>query len=794
MPVTNKAAENVSATAYLRPSFHRLRSLWMIAALLFGFVMASTFALAQDADAAAAGTWVGAIEIPGSPLDVQVTLSLDAGSWSGSIDIPAQGAVGIPLVPVTVDGAAVTFTIEGVPGAPTFTGEVSGDALTGTFVQGGQEFPFSLTRAAAAATGETGPPEDAQSSEYVDPEGRFTVQVPTGWTASDAGDYVRVAGPDGGLAIDLMVRPTSDPNAAIDAAWELIDTDAALEAVQQMEPPSEPGVDRTLLINYDVGDRNQIFQAMAQVVGDETYVMLVQAELGELQRRGAQLQIVATSFDITAVEAADLSSAQAQAVATIDQEFSTFVREAMATFSIPGASLAIVQGGEVVYLEGFGVTRAGSEEPVTPTTQMMIGSTGKTMTAMLVASLVDDGIIGWDTAVVDVLPSFAVADEELTPQITFRNLLCACTGVPRRDFELAFNYDELTAEAVIESLQGFEFFTDFGEAFQYSNQLVAAAGYAAAAATGASYGALQGGYRSALEQRVLAPIGMPNTTLDFGTVTARDEHATPHQLNVETGVYEPIDLSVEELLVPVGPAGVHWSTANDMARYLLTLLAGGVAPSGERVVSEQNLQVTWQPQVQISASESYGLGWIVSEYRGLDLLSHGGNTLGFTSEMLLVPSADLGIVLVANAQGANLFTTAVTSRLLELVYDQPAEAPAQMAFQAEQMEESLVEGREQLVDRVPLVDALSYMGAYTNPVLGVVSLHLEDSQLWLDVGEWSAQVRPRLNREGAFESFVLYGPPLTGLPLRFTTGEDDEVSFVVGDGLISYTFERLGRD
>src|SRR5690606_22596971 len=124
---------------------------------------------------------------------------------------------------------------------------------------------------------------------------------------------------------------------------------------------------------------------------------------------------------------------------------------------------------------------------ITPDTHMMIGSTGKTMTALLVAGLVDDGVIDWDTPVIEVLPRFAVADEELSRTITFRNLLCACTGVPRRDLELAFNYDELSAEAVVESLRSFEFFTAFGEAFQYSNQLVATAGYAAAAAAGAPY-------------------------------------------------------------------------------------------------------------------------------------------------------------------------------------------------------------------------------------------------------------------------------------------------------------------
>lgn len=750
---------------------------------------ATSIGHAQEVAQDAAGTWVGAIEIPGSPLGVQVTLSAEGDDWSGTIDIPAQGAVGAPLDAVTVDGDDVSFAIAGVPGAPTFTGTVSDDAITGTFTQAGQSFPFSLARPDEAADDDAG--AGAQASEYSDPQGRFSLQVPAGWTATEHDGFVRVEGPEGGIRVDVVVSEEGDPESAVAQAWTLTEPDTTLEPFQTLEPPSDPGVDRTVVMNYDVGDPSQIYQAVAQVVGDETYVLLVYGELGMLQRRNAQLQIVATSFEITSVEDVDLSGVEPRPVAGLVDEFEAFVTSTMDAYSVPGASIAIVQGGEVVYTEGFGVTEAGDGEPVTPATQMMIGSTGKTMTSMLIASLVDDGIIDWDTPVVDVLPRFAVADEELTPQITFRNLLCACTGVPRRDVELAFNYDELSAEAVVESLREFEFFTDFGEAFQYSNQLVATAGYAAAAAAGAPYGQLYEGYVEALDERVLEPIGMEHTTLDFDEVKEAGEYALPHQLSLESGEYEPIDLSFEELLVPVGPAGAHWSTAEDMARYLQTVLNVGVAPDGDRVVSEENLLVTWEPQVPISATDSYALGWIVSDYHGLPMLSHGGNTIGFTSEFLFLPEADLGIVVVANAQVANPFTGAVTARLLELVYDQPAEIQAQTDFQVEQIEQRLTEQREQLVDRVPLADALRYFGAYSNPALGEVSLRLEDGQLMLDAGEWSMKVRPYLDREGEFESYVTYGAPLSGLTLRLMTDDEGAQTMVLGDGIVSYTFERL---
>lgn len=148
--------------------------------------------------------------------------------------------------------------------------------------------------------------------------------------------------------------------------------------------------------------------------------------------------------------------------------------------------VAVVQGGEVRLLRGFGIRALGSDAPVTPDTRLMIGSVGKTMTTLLMARLVEEGRLSWDQPVRSVLPGFAVADPELSETITVQNLVCACSGVPRRDMEFLFNAETLDAEAVIASLAGFEFFTGFGEAFQYSNQLVATGGWVAAAADGAA--------------------------------------------------------------------------------------------------------------------------------------------------------------------------------------------------------------------------------------------------------------------------------------------------------------------
>lgn len=118
-------------------------------------VLAGVMAHAAQAPASsAAGAWAGQISLPPGPLAIAVVLNADpSGAWSGTIDIPAQGAKGLKLANIVVDGRAVAFAIAGVPGDPRFAGTLSddGQAIAGTFSQGGATFGFALKRGALPA-------------------------------------------------------------------------------------------------------------------------------------------------------------------------------------------------------------------------------------------------------------------------------------------------------------------------------------------------------------------------------------------------------------------------------------------------------------------------------------------------------------------------------------------------------------------------------------------------------------------------------------------------------------------
>ena len=110
---------------------------------------------AQDA---VAGRWEGAITIAGARLGIAVVFTADGPGYKASIDIPQQGAMGLSLTAVRVDGAKVHFELPAGPGLAVFDGERSGDAIKGTFAQGGAAGTFDLARGVAAPVVPPSPP------------------------------------------------------------------------------------------------------------------------------------------------------------------------------------------------------------------------------------------------------------------------------------------------------------------------------------------------------------------------------------------------------------------------------------------------------------------------------------------------------------------------------------------------------------------------------------------------------------------------------------------------------------
>ena len=738
-----------------------------------------------------AGQYEGMLSVAGMELAIIVSLTTSAEGYTGTIDIPQQGAAGLPLHDIRVEAPSVHFEMLEGHGLAVFDGELGeGGAITGAFTQSGVEGAFSL--APVQMAGERAPIAEPAtpglSDSYTDPAGRFSVPIPTNWKLIEGDGFVLLMDPEESIKMYIVVIPNADLEQATVDAWKRVDPAFAVPIDETIEPPPGSGVDRILVTNYDTGDIDRVVQAVGQAKNGDAYLILVDGELAGLQRRNAQVTIVGSGFKILSVEETDLSTVDPLPITDeIIASLEEFIAKYMNVFGIPGAAIGIVENGELVYAKGFGVADPPTGAPMTPDTSLMIGSTSKSLTTMMMGTLVDDGIMTWDTPAIELYPDFKVKDPVLTEKITMRNLVCACTGVPRRDLELLFNAAEQSAEDTVAVLADFEFFTDFGEAFQYSNQMVATAGYIAGDAAEGGSADLETEYEAAMQQRVLNPIGMADTTVSFDKVLARGRFATPHALTLDNN-YIPIPVESEAVLIPVAPAGLFWSTLEDMARYMITELNEGVAPDGVRVVSRENLQETWKPQIALSNEASYGLGWIVSKYKGQPIISHGGNTIGFTSGFNFLPGKGLGVIVLTNGRATNLFNEGVAGRLLELLYAQPAETAQNLDFYVEQMAKDTAELMSKIQNDIDGAAVEPYLGRYSNPALGEIELSLVDGKLMLDAGEFVTELKPKLDDDGELDGYVQLDVPLQGLVYKFEKSDEGDTVIEVGAGAVQYTF------
>src|SRR5262249_10910431 len=153
------------------------------------------------------------------------------------------------------------------------------------------------------------------------------------------------------------------------------------------------------------------------------------------------------------------------------------VEDGQKALDVPGVGLGIVQDGKVVFAGGFGVKALGKPGKPTADTLFMIASNTKAMTTLLLANLVDAKKLAWATPVTTLFPSFKLGSAETTSRVLVKHLICACTGMPRQDLEWLFQFGGLTPKGALAQLGTMEPTSKFGELFQYSNPMAAAAGY-----------------------------------------------------------------------------------------------------------------------------------------------------------------------------------------------------------------------------------------------------------------------------------------------------------------------------
>ena len=377
------------------------------------------------------------------------------------------------------------------------------------------------------------------------------------------------------------------------------------------------------------------------------------------------------------------------------QNFATDIEAALKTFSVPGAAAALVQGDQIVFSRSFGVGDLEDETPVTEGTRFRIASNTKSMTSMLAAAFVDDGLFGWNTPVVDIWPEFRAPTPDLTASLRIRDLLGMGTGIaesPTIEFFVSGG-----GESAVDALRSVQYLPVTAPPeteYSYNNTLIAVAGHLGAIAESGDIAGLEAAYATNLAERVFGPSGMADAAIVDNPSHLGGDNASGHTYDL-FGTATTVPFVSLDGYAPAGSASV---SVTDMARYIITQMNEGLSPEGERVVSAANLAETHRPGIRLSPEAlnafpsamlldttemHYCLAWFHQTFKdGRQLLRHAGGIDGFASLMGFFPEDRIGFVLLTNLEpdaGGALFNVSVQSSLLSHLYGLNRDAPDMLA-------------------------------------------------------------------------------------------------------------------
>jgi CubicO group peptidase (beta-lactamase class C family) len=330
----------------------------------------------------------------------------------------------------------------------------------------------------------------------------------------------------------------------------------------------------------------------------------------------------------------------------------------MALRDITGASIALVDGDNIVWSAGFGYTNRSLKVKVTGDTLFHVGSISKSFTALGVLKAVDKNLIALDAPLKKYLPWFSVNSRfgaSEVERITVRHLLAHHSGLGTwsplgNPSDTA--YHTRTFEEVVRSTTGSWLKGRVGERFEYSNQGIDLAGYALAVVSGEPFEAF-------MREEILVPLGMTTSTFNQPEATAKEACASGYlgkrSVPIANGV-----------VMPLVAAGGLFASANDLARFIIFHLQSG-APNGKQILPATLLKEMYAPQFTAKNQISgYGLGIYKALQNDTVRFSHGGLGYGISTHYRFLPEHRIGIVLLTNQDAAHN-APQLAGRVIELM-------------------------------------------------------------------------------------------------------------------------------
>ncbi|WP_271899165.1 serine hydrolase domain-containing protein [Candidatus Phyllobacterium onerii] len=337
--------------------------------------------------------------------------------------------------------------------------------------------------------------------------------------------------------------------------------------------------------------------------------------------------------------------------------FEDFIRHEVEDKQIPSISYALVDQDGLL-AEGHIQRHDGAFE-MRQDTCFRIGSITKTFTSLAIMQLVEKGVLDLDVDVSEYLSGFQPLNpfigRESGPygsQISLRKLMSHTAGMvrePKSGHYLDANRPPL-AETVAELATSTLKQDPSAGIMHYSNAGIAVVGQVIEKVTRKTYSEY-------ITENVLAPLEMTDTSAGMGQ-GVRERLAHAYMWTLEGDSPAPV------FNLGGSPAGNIFSTTADMAKYARCLLCGGFLPDGRSIITPASLREMWtpigkRPAGHDKALDGYGLCFGIGDVDGWTSVGHGGAVYGYASQMILLPSAGVGVLIFSTLD----FTNQIASRL-----------------------------------------------------------------------------------------------------------------------------------
>jgi len=317
---------------------------------------------------------------------------------------------------------------------------------------------------------------------------------------------------------------------------------------------------------------------------------------------------------------------------------------------VPGASVMVIRDGGVAFAKSYGLANLETKTPCATNTNFRLASVSKQFTAMAVLILRERGKLSLDENLVAFFPEFPAFGKQITVRhllthtsglLAYEDLIPDGTTIPVLDQDVL---RILIGNAVTNATTTY---FPVGSQYRYSNSAYALLALIVEARSGQKFARF-------LRDNIFAPLGMSNTLAYEAGVSVVPNRSYGHALR--TNGWQRTDQSLTSSVL--GDGGIY-SSGTDLFKWDQALYT-------TNLVSAKTLQEAFTPMIPTDKpGRSYGFGWYLGEDRGVKMIWHSGESIGFRTRLVRIPERNFSVIILANRSDIKLEEPA--NRIVDLV-------------------------------------------------------------------------------------------------------------------------------